>query len=209
MATIHGTAVSGKVENKIYYTINGQQYVRSMPTHMANPQTEAQQAHRNNFVDIVRLSSYTTAAHTIGLHYHASRQKPKLRTYNDFRSLNKNCFTSDGQIDYPRVIVSYGSVPCVWFTSVQIEASSDKIGGLRLHLTYAPDSGNSDDELFLFALCPALCTGTLFKPVPRKAGVLTVMLPSGWPSEGIHLYAFLRGRRNLTSDTIYIPLPTE
>ena len=62
--------------------------------------------------------------------------------------------------------------------------------------------------------------GCLFLPVLRSDGTLSVQIPAEWlhtedaPTDAltqshipaIHLYAFLRNRRGLTSDTIYIPL---
>ena len=184
-----------------------------MPAHVANPRTEAQQAHRSAFVEIVRLSSYMTEAHTIGLHRHAQRQH--LRTYMDFRKLNKNCFTANGDIDYPRIVLSYGSVAKVFFTSVCLDDSG------TLHLTFDPclHFGNAapTDNLYLFAYSPALCAGILFDPVPRSAESLTLQFPvptqtiKHLPNQAvdIHLYAFLRSRRGNTSGTRYIPLMNE
>lgn len=203
MATKQGSYESGKLGDKILYVVDGRQCERSMPASVANPRTEAQQAHRSAFVEIVRLSSHMTEAHTIGLHRHAQRQH--LRTYMDFRKLNKNCFTPDGDIDYPRIVLSYGSVAKVRFTSVSLD------DGHTLHLTFDANlnAGNATptDDLYLFVYCPVLCTGILFDPVPRGAESLTVQLPAEWPVSDLHLYAFLRSRRGYTSDTIYIPLP--
>ena len=46
MARKQGDSESGKLGDKILYTWHGRQCERSMPTSVANPQTEAQQAHR-------------------------------------------------------------------------------------------------------------------------------------------------------------------
>ena len=84
MARKQGDSESGKLGNKIYYTWHGRQCERSMPTSVANPQTEAQQAHRSNFAMISKLSSYMKEAHLIGLHWHAIREHNS--TYAIFRS---------------------------------------------------------------------------------------------------------------------------
>ncbi len=219
MARKQGDTESGKLGNKIYYTWHGRQCERSMPTSVANPRTEAQQAHRSNFAIVSKLSSYMKAAHLVGLHWHAVREKNS--TYAIFRNLNKDCFTSDGEIDLPRIIVSRGSVESVAVTSATIDKNV---------LTVIFDShiygGNATDEFFLFVYCPALCTGRLATPVPRSAGLVTVVLPEEWlhpvePTQAgtntlthshtdafpLHLYAFLRSTHFRTSDTIYIPLP--
>ena len=91
MARKQGDSESGKLGNKIYYTWHGRQCERSMPTSVANPQTEAQQAHRSNFAMVSKLSSYMKEAHLIGLHWHAIREHNS--TYAIFRNLNKDCFT--------------------------------------------------------------------------------------------------------------------
>ena len=100
MARKQGDSESGKLGNKIYYTWHGRQCERSMPTSVANPQTEAQQAHRSNFAMVSKLSSYMKEAHLIGLHWHAIREHNS--TYAIFRNLNKDCFTPDGEINLPR-----------------------------------------------------------------------------------------------------------
>ncbi len=119
MARKQGDSESGKLGNKIYYTWHGRQCERSMPTSVANPQTEAQQAHRSNFAMVSKLSSYMKEAHLIGLHWHAIREHNS--TYAIFRQLNKDCFTPDGEINLPRVIVSRGSVEQVEITSATID----------------------------------------------------------------------------------------
>ncbi len=221
MARKQGDTESGKLGNKIYYTWHGRQCERSMPTSVANPRTEAQQAHRSNFAMISKLSSYMKEAHLIGLHWHAVREKNS--TYAIFRNLNKDCFTFDGEIDHPRIIVSRGSVERVEITSASID---DNV--LTVTFDSRVNGGRATDELFLFVYCPTLCTGRLATPVPRSAGLVTATLPPEWlkPTEPtqadtntlthshtnafpLHLYAFLRSTRGRTSDTIYIPLPKE
>ncbi len=219
MATKKGFSESGKLGDKIYYTWHGRQCERSMPTSVANPRTEAQQAHRSNFAIVSKLSSYMKAAHLVGLHWHALREHNS--TYAIFKHLNKDCFTPDGEIDLSRIIVSRGSVESVAITSATIDKNV---------LTVIFDShiygGNATDEFFLFVYCPALCTGRLVDPVPRSAGLVTAVLPTEWlqppdPTQvntntltqshtnafPLHLYAFLRSTRSRTSDTIHFLLP--
>ena len=143
MATKKGSSESGKLGNKIYYTWHGRQCERSMPTSVANPRTEAQQAHRSNFAIVSKLSSYMKAAHLVGLHWHALREHNS--TYAIFRNTNKDCFTPDGKINLARVIVSYGTVEQVEITSATIDKNV---------LTVTFDSrvygGKATDEFFLF-----------------------------------------------------------
>ena len=196
MARKHGDIESGKLGDKIYYTWHGRQCERSMPTHVANPRTEAQQAHRSNFARISKLSSYMKEAHLVGLHGQAVREKNS--TYALFKRINKDCFTLDGEIDYSRIVVSKGSVPMVTITSAGI---SD--GLLSVTFDSRSYGGAATDELYLFVYCPALCVGRLATPVPRSTGKVTAVLPDEWLGQPLHLYAFLQGNRLRTSDTIY------
>lgn len=220
MARKYGDTESGKLGNKIYYTWHGRQCERAMPTHVDNPQTEAQQAHRSNFALISKLSSYMKEAHLVGLHWQALREKNS--TYALFRQLNKDCLTPDGLVDLPHVIVSKGSVPMVAIISAKVEN-----GVLTVTFDSRCSGGDSTDEFYLFVYCPALCTGRLATPVSRSAGIATAVLPDEWlhanpgidPEEAdtikqshnqaikFHLYAFLQGKKGRTSDTIYHAVP--
>ena len=199
MARIQGISESGKLGEKILYTWHGRQCERAMPTHVANPQTEAQQSHRSNFALISKLSSYMKDAHLVGLHWQALREKNS--TYALFRKLNKDCFTPDGEINLPRIVVSKGSVSGVAITSASIAD-----GVLTVSFDSRCYGGEPTDEFHLFVYCPALCTGRLAEPVPRSAGIVTAVLPDEWHSHPLNLYAFLRGSKGRTSDTIYIAL---
>lgn len=206
MARIKGSVESGKIGNKILYTWHGRQCERTMPTHVANPQTEAQQSHRSAFAMISKLSSFMKEAHLVGLHWLSVKEKNS--TYALFKHLNKDCFTPDGMVDLPRVIVSKGTVPSVDITSAIIDN-----GILTLTFDSRHFGGNATDEFYLFVYCPALCFGRLATPVLRSAGVVTAVLPDEWfdntqaitqsNNQAIHLYAFLRSTRGRTSDTIY------
>lgn len=157
----------------------------------------------------------------IGLAYPARRKH--TYSYLLFRSINKDCFTPEGDIDYPRVIISHGTIARVDIISVKINAT-DNPNHRTVTITFAPclQSSNAipDDELYFFAYCPTRCEGVLYEPVPRIVSAHTITLPSN----SCHLYAFLRcpgptantpqdaraaakNRRGQTSSTIYIPLP--
>lgn len=204
MAIVEGNLLRGRLGDKIYSIdpVTKKQMIRDAPKKMRNPQTDAQQKHRNAFVEIVRLSSYMTEAHSIGLHHHAKREHK--RTYADFRSLNKNRFTKEGLIDFPHIILSYGSVAQVMFTSARLDDAH------TLHLTYNPCLGDShsqpDDNLFLYAYCPACNTGQLYDPVPRTAASFSIELPSEWPIDDVHFYAFLVNNKRNSSQTIYVTM---
>lgn len=212
MARKQGDRESGKLGNKIYYTWHGRQCERAMPTHVANPRTEAQQAHRYSFAVVSRLSSYMKEAHLVGLHWHSVREKNS--TYALFRRLNKDCFTPDGDVDYPRLVVSKGTL-----APAAVVAASVEEGVLTVWFDSA--GGKPADEFFLFVYSAAFGDGYLAGPVPRGAGVVSVLLPDEWldaahgrrpdgagavaqpGAEVVHLYSFVRGYRLRTSDSVH------
>lgn len=198
MATYKGGKKSGKEGNVIHSSWNGREYTRRMPESVANPQTEAQQAHRNAFAEISRLSSAMKAGHTIGLHHLAVRNK--LNSHSLFKRLNKKCFDDDG-IDYPRICIAKGSVEPAYVTSAEVNVQ----GGV--HVTFQSDSisQNKSDEFYLFVFCPDQHEGRCAAPVARSVGVVDVRIPENWMGHPLHLYAFMRRKKSgSTSDTVYV-----
>ena len=164
--------------NHYLYGENTGQCERSMPTHVANPRTEAQQAHRSNFAQISKLSSYMKEAHLVGLHGQAVREKNS--TYALFKRINKDCFTPDGEIDYPRIVVSKGSVRKASITSVTVAD-----GLLTVNFDSHAYDGAATDMFFLFVYSSALCAGFLADPVLRSAGHISRPTPGISQPRGI------------------------
>ncbi len=206
MAVIKNGMKRGREGDVIHSSWHGRPYTRRMPETVANPQTEAQQAHRNAFAEISRLSSAMKEGHKIGLHWYAVRQK--LNTHSVFKSLNKNCYGANG-IDYPHVVISRGSVSIESITSANIGSQGD------IHVTFcgcSQSSENKNDEFYLFVFCPDLCAGHFAQPVARSIGRVDAQIPDEWLGHALHLYAFMRNRKGQTSDTIYVgeySLPAE
>jgi len=198
MAKYRGEKMSGKVGNMIYTSWNGRPYKRRMPESVANPRTEAQQAHRNAFAEISRLSSAMKEGHEEGLHWHAVRQK--LNTHSVFRRLNKDCYGPDG-IDYTRVKISNGSVTGVRITAANI----DNRGNIHVEFhDHYPTDKNKHDQFFLFVFCPDQREGHFAHPVERTVGVVDAQIPKTWLGHDLHLYAFMKDAKGKTSDTMYI-----
>lgn len=196
MAKYRGEEKSGKVGKVIYSSWHGRPYQRSMPESVANPRTEAQQAHRNAFAAISKLSSDLKEAHLIGLHKMA--QKEKLDTYSVFKKINKCCYIGGG-ISYPHVIVSKGPVDEVEITSVKFDEQR------VLHVTFdgCVTEKNEDDVFGMFVYCPELRQCHAVQPVPRTAGTVTEELPEVFLDHELHLYGFLQDEKGRTSDTVY------
>lgn len=196
MATKKNGNLSGKLGNEIHSSWNGRPYTRRRPESVANPRTEAQQGHRNAFAEISRLSSKMKAAHLIGLHWKAMREK--LNTHCVFKKINKDLYNENG-IDYPGIAVSYGSVPSAEITSAQMDGN----GVLKVTFDSYGTSKDAADTFHLFVYCPELQEGGLAPYVRRSDGVITAVIPETWRANTLHCYAFLRNKKGQTSDTIY------
>lgn len=196
MAKYKGEEKSGKVGKMIYSSWHGRPYMRRMPESVANPQTEAQQAHRNAFAAISRLSSDMKEAHLVGFHKQALRDH--LNTHSVFKKFNKGCFIDDS-ICYAKVVVSYGSVPMAHITSVEV----DERRMMRLTFDGNTSEQTENDEFCLFVYCPDLRDCRPALPVLRSAGIVTAQLPEEWTGHDLHLYAFLRNKKGITSHTMY------
>lgn len=197
MAIYKNGKKSGKEGEVIHSSWHGRAYTRRMPATVANPQTEAQQAHRRAFAEISRLSAGMKNAHSIGLHWKAVREK--LNTHSVFRTLNKDCYGVDG-VDYSRVRISFGTVSAVTVTSAAVDALG--IVSVSFSSHHAPTEAN--DEVYLFVYCPDQREGRLAHPVGRGAGCISAELPAEWRGHVVHLYAFVKSTRSRTSETIYI-----
>jgi hypothetical protein len=199
MATQTGNIISGTIGDWVYSDNNGMQGIRAKPKKVSNPRTKSQQANRVTFGKTSQLSSYMKEALNIGLHWDSVRKQK--RPYLLFRSYNSKCFTPDGEIDFPHVVVSRGTLKPVDITSAVIDG-----GVLTVSFNGRVYGGAAKDGFFLFAYCHDLTAGLLAPPVPRSSGIATLPLPEEWLSHPLHIYAFLRGYRLRTSNTLYIPL---
>ena len=200
MATIKNGNLSGKLGDEIHSSYLGRPYTKRRPEKVANPRTEAQQGHRTAFAEISRLSSKMKAAHLVGLHWNAMREKQN--TYSMFKKYNKDRYNENG-IDYPRIIVSYGPVPEAEITSAKI----DEKGILRVNFNSYGSSKDMSDTLYLFVYCQELQEGGLVQPcVTRKDGAISAVIPEDWRTCTLHCYAFFRNKKGQTSHTIYFHL---
>ena len=198
MAKYFGEKKSGKVGDLIYSSWFGRTYTRRMPESVANPRTEAQQAHRKAFAEISRLSSAMKNGHTEGLHSYAVRNK--VNTHSVFRKLNKDCYGPDG-IDYARIKISKGPVSNVNITSATIDEQGN------LHVEFCDPNlteNNMRDQLLVFVFCPDLREGRFSRPVARTVGVADGNIPEEWRGHELHLYAFMKDSKGKTSDTLYV-----
>lgn len=189
---------SSKLGKMINSSWLGRPYQRRMPETVANPRTEAQQAHRMAFGEVSKLSAAMREAHEVGLHWKAIRER--LNTPSVFKKLNKDCYGAGG-IDYARVRISYGTVSEVKITAAVVNAQGNV--HVEFHDHYVTDK-NKKDTFWLFVLCPNLREGHFARPVERTVGVVDARIDESWQGHELHLYAFMRNTKGQTSDTIYL-----
>lgn len=189
---------SSKLGKMINSSWLGRPYQRRMPESVANPRTEAQQAHRTAFGEVSKLSAAMREAHEEGLHWKAIRDR--LNTPSVFKKINKDCYGTDG-IDYARVKISYGSVSEVKITAAQVDAQGNV--HVEFHDHYVTDK-NKTDKFWLFVFCPDLREGHFARPVGRTVGVVDAMIDESWLGHELHLYAFMKNAKGQTSDTMYL-----
>ena len=189
---------SSKLGKMINSSWLGRPYQRRMPESVANPRTEAQQAHRTAFGEVSKLSAAMREAHEVGLHWKAIRER--LNTPSVFKKINKDCYGVDG-IDYARVKISYGSVSEVKITAAQVDAQGNV--HVEFHDHYVTDK-NKTDKFWLFVFCPDLHEGHFARPVGRTVGVVDAMIDESWQGHELHLYAFMKNAKGQTSDTMYL-----
>lgn len=142
----------------------------------------------------------------------------------DFRRLNKDCFTAEGEIDYPRIVLSRGPLGDAEVLSVVMRKGDERALAGRVAVCFdgglQASNAHPDDECYLYAFHAGDGKGVLSEPAPREGGVVVVDVPSGWLAaeegggaatqsglHGLHLYVFFRSRGGRLSDSRYVPLP--
>lgn len=191
---------SSKLGKMIKSSWLGREYERRMPETVANPRTEAQQAHRTAFGEVSKLSAAMREAHEVGLHWKAIRER--LNTPSVFKKLNKDCYGPDGII-YSRVRMSYGTVSEVKITAVEVDEKGNV--HVEFHDHYVTDK-NKKDTFWLFVFCPDFREGHFARPVERTVGVINAKIPDEWQGHELHLYAFMKNVKGQTSATMYLGL---
>ena len=189
----------GTVGPVIGYLWRGRWCVRSKPRSVGNPRTEAQQKQRILFREMVQLAGHMTAALRHGMR--GASLEERMTEGNLFVRLNKECFTQQG-VDYASLVVAVGPVAPVAFTRATVDAA------MVVHVDFERNSlqrrCSGDDEVRVYAYCPALQQGVLSAAVYRRSMHLDVALPSHWARQEWHLYGFVEDYAQRASGSQYI-----
>lgn len=192
---------NGKVGPVIGYVWRGRWCMRARPRKVHNPRTEAQQAHRMQFRDMVQTASQLTAALRYGMRQASLEQG--LTEGNLFVRMNKDCFTSQG-IDYKRLLLSSGPLAPVAFAP----ATVDERGVMRVEFEKNPLRlrASSEDKVWVVAYCPELKQLVIASPVERRVRRVAMALPDEWAGREFHVWGFVTDYKQRASECQYIAL---
>jgi hypothetical protein len=192
---------NGKVGPVIGYVWRGRWCMRARPRKVHNPRTEAQQAHRMQFRDMVQTASQLTAALRYGMRQASLEQG--LTEGNLFVRMNKDCFSAEG-VDYTRLLLSSGPLAPVAFAP----ATVDERGVMRVEFEKNPLRlrASSEDKVYVAAYCPELGQLVMAAPALRRSKRVVMALPDEWAGREFHLWGFVQDYQLRASECQYIPL---
>lgn len=190
---------NGTVGPVIGYQWRGRWCMRARPRTVHNPRTEAQQAHRMQFRDMVQLASRLTAALRYGMRQASLEQG--LTEGNLFVRMNKGCFSAQG-VAYHRLLLSSGPLAPVAFSPAQV----DEQGVLRVEFEKNPlrVRADNEDRVVVAAYCPELKQLVMGAPVERKTRRVALALPDEWAGREFHVWGFVTDYQQRASECQYI-----
>jgi len=181
--------VSGKIGNVIGGTWKGIDYLRIMPSSVANPKTPAQIDQRSKFVTVLKFLQSVTPFLRIGY----KTQAIKMTQFNSAMSETlKNSVTGSYPnyvIDYGNVLLSKGTLP-----NVQNPSAISSTPGNNIAFTWTDNSGMGDasanDKALVVVYCPDLNDATYITEggSPRSAGSHTIAVPSSYSGKDVEVY---------------------
>ena len=189
----------GKLGPAVGYCWRGRWCVRALPAKVHNPRTEAQQAHRMEFREMVRLAGRFRPAVNVGLRAEAMRRG--MTECNLFVHRNHRCLTSEG-LDYSALQVSHGPAAPVGFDRWSVDGQ----GVLRVGFEKNPlgRSAHADDEVKLFVYSVDLQVGMKLQGTRRGARQVAVALPDEWVGTELQVYGFVVDRQGRVSNSSYV-----
>lgn len=194
---------SGKVGTVIGSSWNGVDYMRGIPTHMANPQTAGQQNQRAKVALIIKFLSPLKDLLRVGF----KKQAVKMTPFNAAMSYNLahavTGISPDLAIDYSKVLVSQGKLPA----AVNPEVTSPVTG--QVEFTWKDNSSYKGalptDRAVLLMYNPEKGQViTLMEGNMRTKGSQLVTLPPHFEGVELHCYiAFRNASQTMISDSGY------
>ena len=185
---------SGTVGTVIGYRRNNQWFMRAKPRFVANPRTEAQQAHRRQFGDMVSLASKLLPALKVGMRHYAPQHA--MTAGNAFVHLN---WVKEGAISLKDMRLSVGPVPMVTFTEITVE---DGILTLKWDKNLHHHGAKNEDTIKIFAYSEEQGLTQCVATAERRTRRLSTLLPDAF--RNAHLWALIEDPMGRTSESTYL-----
>ena len=195
-------AFNGRLGAAVGYCWNGKWCLRSLPTRVRNPRTEAQVEHREAFKAQVKLAARMRQAVLAGL-THAAREVG-MTSYNLFVSINQPAFGMEGgamTTDYSMLQLSAGPVAPVAIETVEVDEHNVLSVSFEANPTHMRADGYDGVRVYVYS--PELGRGYLTAPVYRRSKRLSASLPDVFAGSELHVYAFVQDREGRCSETVY------
>ncbi len=194
---------SGRLGPAIGYMWRGKWCLRSRPTKVTNPQSEAQQQHRMMFKQEVVLASKFN--HVLRHTLEEVSRELHMTPCNLFIQSNQAVFGTDNgvlTVDWSRLLLSAGPVAPVEFGTPSI----DEDNVLRINFTKNPFRMRADgfDSVSVYLYCPDIEAGYLSAPVYRRDGKIGIALPEHLLGHEAHVWGMVQDQQGRWSNTIYI-----
>lgn len=199
----------GRIGNVVGYQWKGMWVARAVASEFHDAKSERQLEQRGRFKASVCLAARLRDILLIGFRQMA--QQVHKTEYNYFQKVNNGCLTWDGErlvVDYPNLRLSEGPVAPVAFTHVECGMMSDE---LVIAFEKNPEHRqcNSGDRVYVAAVNAVREEAVLSLPVYRRMGSITVILPSYWEGEEVHLYGFVQDNAGRCSESCYLGTPSD
>ena len=185
---------SGTVGTVIGYRRNNQWFMRAKPRSVANPRTEAQQAHRRQFGDMVSLASKLLPALKVGMRHYAPQHA--MTAGNAFVHLN---WVKDGAISLKDMRLSVGPVPMVTFTEITVE---DGVLTLRWDKNLHHHGAKNEDLVRIYAYNEEQGLTQCVATAERRCRRLSTLLPDAF--RDAHLWALIEDPMGRLSENQYL-----
>ena len=185
---------SGTVGTVIGYRRNNQWFMRAKPRFVANPRTEAQQAHRRQFGDMVSLASRLLPALKVGMRHYAPQHA--MTAGNAFVHLN---WVKDGVISLKDMKLSVGPVPMVTFTEITVE---DGVLTLRWDKNLHHHGAKNEDTIKIYAYSEEQGLTQCVATAERRTRRLSTLLPDAF--RDAHLWALIEDPMGRVSESTYL-----
>ncbi len=193
----------GKIGDAVSYQLYGKNVVKSLPTKTAKNKigTAKQNVYRSKFTKMQYFLN--PILHFIRVGFNLAAHARQMSAHNACKSYNMlNAFNDDGEIDYSKVLVSYGNLAGAGDVTVE----QDDAG---LHFSWKnntePHLVRADDQVMLLAYSPTNNRSEMMlSGARRKAGYEILSMAKFKKCPEVHTWiAFISDDRQKISMSTY------